>query len=169
MIVDVDAIGQDGEADVTLPFAEMVESGVEISFADPVVGEITLTRSGAITWARGRVTTTVPLTCGRCLRSFAYRLVGTFAEGFRRGAESAPRPQGSGALILPLDGAALDLTEVVRQHLVMALPLVPLCRAECRGLCPVCGADRNEVVCGCVARESDPRLAVLRQFRPASG
>ena len=170
MIVDLDEIGREEPAGTVLAFAETVESGAEISFAQQVEGEIRFTRAGETVWVDGTVGTTVTLTCGRCLRSFPHRLGGAFHEGFRTAATGATRrPRDGGDLILTLEGSTLDVTEVVRQHLLMALPMVPLCRSACRGLCPVCGADRNEIACGCAGEEIDPRLATLRGFRPASG
>ena len=58
----------------------------------------------------------------------------------------------------------LDITEPVRESLLLAVPLQALCREDCRGLCPVCGADRNEGDCGCDTTSVDPRLAALKQF-----
>jgi len=67
----------------------------------------------------------------------------------------------------PITGDELDLWPMVRDALVLELPLAPLCRSDCRGLCPSCGSDRNESPCACVA-ERDPRWAnldVLRSVR----
>ncbi len=67
-------------------------------------------------------------------------------------------------------GDTLDVARLLRSETDLALPMKPLCRADCRGLCPVCGANRNVTACGCEARSVDPRLAPLealrRQFRP---
>lgn len=57
---------------------------------------------------------------------------------------------------------SIDVTDVVRQNVLLALPLAPRCRDDCRGLCPRCGADRNQVDCGCEDDDIDPRLAPLR-------
>jgi uncharacterized protein len=56
----------------------------------------------------------------------------------------------------------LDVTEVARQHLLLAVPFAPVCRPDCAGLCPVCGADRNTNPCHCTARLPDPRWQVLQ-------
>lgn len=157
------------EPSTMLAFTEMVESGAEVAFPGPVQGEIRFTREGETVWVDGAVETEVTLVCSRCLRPFPYRLRGTFREGFRQGAGDSGRLREGAELILDLAGPELDITEVVRQHLLMALPMAPLCQPECRGLCPVCGADRNEVACACAPGEGDPRLAGLRDFRPASG
>jgi uncharacterized protein len=51
---------------------------------------------------------------------------------------------------LPARGDELDLREAVREQLLLRAPRFALCREECRGLCPTCGADRNQDDCGCV-------------------
>lgn len=168
VIVDLESIGRDEPTGTVLAFAETVDSGTDLVF-DRVQGEIRLTRTSEIVWVSGRVAAMVTLACGRCLRSFAHRLEGRFHEGFRIQNGGAGREQTGGDLIVTLDGSALDVTDVVRQHLLMALPITPLCRRDCQGLCPVCGADRNEAACGCAPDRSDPRLAALVRFRPTSG
>ncbi|HEX4489778.1 MAG TPA: DUF177 domain-containing protein [Acidimicrobiia bacterium] len=60
-----------------------------------------------------------------------------------------------------LDGDSIDLEQIVRDHVVLELPTAPRCRDDCRGLCPTCGADRNDVDCGCVEEVGDPRWAAL--------
>jgi len=74
-----------------------------------------------------------------------------------------------------LDGDEIDLEPLVRDLVVLELPGAPLCDDDCRGLCPECGANRNEVTCACVTDDRDPRWAVLDELRladaapPASG
>lgn len=59
----------------------------------------------------------------------------------------------------------LDLTRILRENVLLNLPLQPLCRAECRGLCPHCGINLNETSCRCHVQESDPRLLPFQQLR----
>ena len=63
----------------------------------------------------------------------------------------------------------LDLAHLIREQLQLAVPMKPLCRASCRGLCTECGIDRNADRCDCETEWRDPRLEALRAFRPASG
>jgi uncharacterized protein len=63
------------------------------------------------------------------------------------------------------DGIALDLQPLVHDHVLLAFPIQPLCRPECAGLCQVCGENHNEVQCACQAEATDPRFALLQQFR----
>ena len=63
-----------------------------------------------------------------------------------------------------LDSEMMDITEMIRDTLLAAQPLSNICKPDCQGLCPVCGADLNEGRCSCEASSPDPRLAVLQQF-----
>jgi uncharacterized protein len=63
----------------------------------------------------------------------------------------------------------LDLGHLIREQLQLAVPMKPLCQASCRGLCTVCGIDRNADRCDCETVWRDPRLEALRALRPASG
>lgn len=58
---------------------------------------------------------------------------------------------------LPLEGVTIDLEPVAREAVLLDLPMAPLCREDCAGLCPTCGADRNEGDCGCAAPAADAR------------
>ena len=64
----------------------------------------------------------------------------------------------------PLEGDFLDLLPMVHDVVLLELPIAPLCRPECKGLCPFCGVDRNEVACTC-ATERDERWATLDALR----
>jgi uncharacterized protein len=56
------------------------------------------------------------------------------------------------------------VTRLLRENVLLNLPLQPLCRADCRGLCPHCGVNLNESSCGCQVQEDDPRLAPLQHL-----
>ena len=60
-----------------------------------------------------------------------------------------------------LDGDVIDVYELMREQVLLALPEKPLCSRSCKGLCPICGADLNDEVCECTDTALDPRLAVL--------
>lgn len=66
-------------------------------------------------------------------------------------------------------GDLLDLEPMVRELLLLDAPGAPLCRPDCRGLCPVCGIDRNSDTCTCSTEVSDPRWAALDALRDALG
>jgi len=169
VIVDLDGLELDDRGAGSLSFTEVIESGADVPFPRPVEGHIRFSRADGVTWVRGEVGTEVTLLCARCARPFTHRLMGSFREGYRTSGAAEHGGDGSGTpVVLTLAGSLLDLSEVARQHLVLAVPMAPLCRRECRGLCPTCGADRNEGDCGCGADALDPRLEALRGFRPTA-
>ena len=65
----------------------------------------------------------------------------------------------------PLTGDEIDVGPLVRDAVLLELPLAPLCREACAGLCPVCGANRNDVDCGHEPDDRDPRWAALDQLK----
>ena len=69
-------------------------------------------------------------------------------------------------LLAVLDAAAAsDLAGLLWEEFVLALPVRPLCKPDCKGLCPDCGKNLNEGSCSCVRDEGDPRLAALRGLK----
>lgn len=111
----------------------------------------------------GRIRARVPLTCGRCLETFVA------AVNPEVDVRLVPRPAAGdsvelGAADLDVDfyqNDQLDVSALVAAETTLALPMKPLCRHDCRGLCPVCGGNRNAVACACDSRPPDPRLATL--------
>jgi uncharacterized protein len=101
--------------------------------------------------------------CRRCLRPLEGELQTHVRELYR--ARSAHELDDADEETYPLGGETLDLRPLVRDALLLELPLAPLCREDCAGLCPVCGADRNVEPCDCGAGAVDPRWAVLDVLR----
>jgi len=150
-------------------FQEVVDSRTgDVTFDVPVTGEVEAGRTPQTLSLRGRLVTTAPLVCGRCLSAYRQSLPVVVREEFLIG---GPPASGEGALgpedfIVPLGpDLVLDVTEVARQHLLLALPMVPVCRPDCRGLCPRCGTNLNERECGCEQGEVDPRRAPLLKLK----
>ena len=63
------------------------------------------------------------------------------------------------------DGEFIDVDEIVREQLLLAIPAQLICQENCKGFCPVCGADRNVTDCNCDATEIDPRWSGLRDLQ----
>jgi len=63
------------------------------------------------------------------------------------------------------DGRTIDLDPIVKEQVLLALPVSVVCRDDCKGLCPQCGQDLNEAECGCQLKVVDPRLAVLKTIK----
>jgi uncharacterized protein len=116
----------------------------------------------------GRFEATAHLLCGRCLEPFKARVEPGVDLQF------VPQPSGRQAQVelgpddLEVDfyrADVLDVGELLRSETDLALPMKPLCRPDCRGLCPVCGGNRNVTECQCETRGPDPRLAPLEALR----
>jgi uncharacterized protein len=115
---------------------------------------------------QGHIDVSATQVCGRCLETFPARV--RAAVDVRL----VPRPATGDSVELGADDLdvdfyandELDLGRVIATETTLALPMKALCREDCRGLCPVCGGNRNLVRCACEPREPDPRLAVLRNF-----
>jgi uncharacterized protein len=101
----------------------------------------------------GTVTSSWEGTCRRCLEPVGGVLDATVRELYRarQGDDDA----------FTFTGDQLDLEPMVREAVLLELPLAPLCRADCAGLCPECGANRKEVACGHTTAPVDVRWAGL--------
>ena len=110
----------------------------------------TLLGAGDTVSVRGELRCEATMACARCLRPVAVPLCVSVDERFSRrrdGAEEEDAPEGEARCI---DGAQIDLTDCARELLILELPMRVLCSEDCKGLCPVCGANRNEVSCACL-------------------
>ena len=67
--------------------------------------------------------------------------------------------------VLVVDGRVLETTPILLEQLQLNIPMKPLCRPDCKGLCPECGADLNAGACDCVQETKDPRWAALTALR----
>jgi uncharacterized protein len=111
----------------------------------------------------GSVTGTAAVACARCLAERSEAISVEVCELFGtdgRGAEEDA---------YPVSGTELDLEPMLRDAVALALPLKPVCREECKGLCARCGADLNAGECACAGDDVDPRwagLAALRERLP---
>jgi uncharacterized protein len=148
-----------------------LEEPVELDDADvrvlePVRGRIRLTRDHAGILVEGHLSTRLGLACARCLEPAEADVSVDIAEEFRPtvyipGGPPVADPEEVDPEARIDEFHVLDLGEVVRQALEVAVPLHPLCRPDCAGLCPTCGVDRNRGSCDCEPAP-DPRWETLR-------
>jgi uncharacterized protein len=95
--------------------------------------------------------------CRRCLVDLSGQVRGEFQELFE--------PDAREGETYPLRHEHIDLEPLARETLLLELPLAPLCQQDCRGLCPVCGVDRNRDTCRCPPATADPRWKALDELR----
>lgn len=118
----------------------------------------------------GRVRATLTLACGRCVEPFAWPVDASFDLEYVPEAEALEKPEreiepGEFSLAYYKDGV-IDLGALVQEQFYLAMPMKPLCREDCLGLCAMCGKNLNQGPCECRASWEDPRLAVLRSLLP---
>jgi uncharacterized protein len=128
---------------------------------------------GTTVHVRGRLEAGIEVDCSRCLERYPVAVAQELdLFSLPRPAEE-PDAGEEGVELSDRDvvvgyhaGDALDLGELVREQIVLAVPMKPLCREDCRGLCPRCGRNRNLGPCGCPPDEEpgDPRLEPLRKL-----
>ncbi|GAB4565162.1 MAG: DUF177 domain-containing protein [Anaerolineae bacterium] len=153
------------------------EEDEDVSRLDPAIvptsllrSNLTLLRTDRGILVTGHLGVLVQMSCSRCLEPVEVRLDVDVEEQFY------PTVDVITGRMLPVDEEdqalwidahhILDMTEVVRQDLLLALPLHPLCRDDCAGICPYCGQNLNEGPCDCQANDIDPRWSALLDLKP---
>lgn len=116
----------------------------------------------------GTITAPAEIDCTRCLEPIRKDLAIHFSVGFvapENFAADKEREVSADDLDIDiLDGDRIDLKELVREQILLNLPEQVLCKPDCKGLCPKCGANRNLIDCKCNLDEVDPRWAALRNI-----
>ena len=118
-------------------------------FPLPIRYRLRLNRVGRMLLVRGRLGTTGRFTCARCLKEFSGPVR---VDDFGREVEIAS------------EEGKIDLTPDIREDTILAIPAKPLCRADCRGICLICGRDLNRGDCGCTAPADDSPFAKLTRL-----
>jgi uncharacterized protein len=126
--------------------------------ADFLRGKLTLVRTDQHILVEGSLHSAVAAECVRCLEPFRQHLQIPIEEQFAL----MPGPHAADPLYVVEQDGAIDLTWPMREQLQLSLPIQPLCRPDCRGLCPQCGKNLNEGSCDCTDESIDPRLASLK-------
>ena len=129
-----------------------------LSYLEPPVGEGEISNSADLLTLCGHIRAVMRCACDRCAREFDKTV--DFPADVRLAAELEDEEDPDYYL---LNGDELDIDDLLESVFILGMDPQILCRDDCKGLCPRCGADLNEGGCRCQA-ESDPRLAVLEQL-----
>ena len=144
----------------------------DLEFAGPgsLTGRVHLERHGHDILVRGHLEGILQLNCSRCLTQFSLPVEADFDLLL------APAPDRMGETDEELSKSDLDrdfytgetvnLESILREQVLLTLPLKPLCAEACKGICPRCGADLNQEPCQCPAEESSSRLAIVKNIKP---
>lgn len=150
----------------------MAECSLTCRVTRPLSGTVTLLPQDGGCFVSGRLTGEIVMPCDRCAEEAIVTLDHRF-ESFEPLPEEDPQDEtafdgDADTMIIRTgkDGAPeIDLGGLLWEEFALALPVKPLCRPDCEGVCPLCGKNRNQETCTCVQEDGDPRLAPLRALR----
>jgi len=122
---------------------------------------------------QGDLKVTVEALCDRCAEPAAFPIENHFdlvyMPGNDEGTASENEIDAAGTEVGYYEGSGLALNEVLREVVLLALPMQLVCYENCKGICPVCGQNRNQRNCGCQPEEADDRWNKLKDFRADIG
>jgi uncharacterized protein len=137
------------------------EVGLGEEFSD-VHADVVLDKTPGQITLSAAIVTAASFSCDRCTTPFSSRLEARYGMHYVWNDEEAGRYDISEVVAIPAGNTVIDITEDVRQTVLVAVPLKLLCREDCLGLCPHCGKDLNEGPCACRPGEIDSRWEKLR-------
>jgi uncharacterized protein len=119
-------------------------------------------------FVNGNVETRAQVECDRCLKPVGIPVNADFTLEYIGDSEyessEAAELTEEELSVSVFDGEAIDVDEIVKEQILLAVPTRMLCREDCKGICPECGADKNTGECNCVTNEIDPRWAALKDL-----
>ena len=118
---------------------------------------------------QGRLKVTMATECDRCLEPAEFPIDSNFDLFYRPAlkadfGDEVEIDEGE-AEIAFYEGGGIELKDVLREYVLLSLPMQRICREDCHGICPVCGRNRNLVNCGCEAKQVDERWAALKKLQ----
>ncbi|HSR69726.1 MAG TPA: DUF177 domain-containing protein [Acidobacteriota bacterium] len=142
----------------------------ECTLSQPAVVEATVRLLDDIARIKGRVEGRLNLPCCRCLEPVPLEVDKSFQVEYCPDPELAEEGEEFELEYEDLEtgfyrGDKIDLAGLVNEQLLLEVPMKPICRPDCKGLCPQCGANWNEESCECSQESLDPRLAVLAKLK----
>jgi uncharacterized protein len=157
--------------DETFPPGQIDFSGEDLEQGSPLratgVAELLPHTDGEVRVA-GRYAVEMTAECDRCLGHARFPLDGTF-DLFYRPAASMEREEETAidageAEMGFYERDGLELEDILREQVLLALPMQRICSESCKGICPVCGKNRNETACDCQLESRDSRWDAFRKL-----
>jgi uncharacterized protein len=141
-----------------------VDERVKLIAPARVHGKIRL--AGNEVFLNGHVDTRAQVECDRCLQPDEIPVSADFELEYISGSEyetsAAVELTEAEMSVSVFDGKAIDVDEIVKEQILLAVPTRMLCREYCKGICPQCGTDLNADKCECITDDIDPRWAALK-------
>lgn len=155
--------------DESRPPDKMDTGELDFQIVEPVDMELTLEKMKREVLGRGTISARVKPQCCRCLQDFEIDLdTKVHVRFISRDKLDSDLPEDLADKDLNVfyhDPKFIDIDELIRENLILALPFKLLCQEDCKGLCPQCGANLNKTTCDCPPIETgDPRMAQLKKL-----
>lgn len=135
----------------------------------PVSANLTLLKSDKEVFVRGNMASVVRFRCARCLKEFDHKISSSIDIVYSIAPEQDIKEKELSQQEVDtnhLKGDEININEILLEQLSLDMPMQPICRIDCKGLCPKCGADLNQGKCGCRAAEHvDARFAKLKELK----
>lgn len=165
LLVDLNRLAREGRArlDVDIPTDAAFWEDMDLTPRTPLEVRLEAQQAGPDVVVRGTVRGEFAQECRRCLEPVGVEIDEELGRLYRLG-DALEEDESEDVLPLP-EGAELDLSEPVREQVVVSVPRYVYCREDCQGLCPQCGTNWNESECDCTTDEMDERWAPLRQLQ----
>lgn len=164
--LDVASLPEGHSHQETEEAASEIDVGIQGGrLASPVRLSLDINRSGDEIFVAGRATVSVVFECARCLEDYASTVDSPVNLVVMVGEDTAGSGDEEGLLRVPAGAKSVDLTEEIRSELLVRLPVKPLCKEDCKGLCPECGTNLNVARCACKGGDSVSRWEALKRFK----
>jgi uncharacterized protein len=153
-------------AEITLELeTDSIDVNVEgFSFRDLISVRLNIQKVGEEYLCQGYFNAPVEEECCRCLVLFEDELSGDLNFTIKVGEGESSDEDDADLICIKAGEHLVDISEVVRQALILSIPLKPLCDENCKGLCPSCGVNLNEETCDCKNEEPDDRWEGLKDL-----
>jgi uncharacterized protein len=122
-------------------------------------GDVRVTRTTEGVLLQAEFQGDIPIQCSRCLDDFDITVKTEFTELYAFPTHADEDTE----FVLP-DNYQINLSDSVREYLLLSIPINPICREDCQGLCPICGENFNLNTCDCEVDTTDPRFDVLKEL-----
>lgn len=157
------------EFNFTLAPAEIDLESEIAKLKDETLVKGILTKQIAETDVEGKITANIEIECTRCLTPLEKKMEIPFRAVFiapEHYSEDKETELGADDLdVSIIENDEINLTEIVREQILLNLPEQVFCREDCKGLCPICGVNKNTQSCDCEESEIDPRWAKLKELK----
>jgi len=144
-----------------------VDERIRLTEPATVKGKVRL--SGNEVFVNGHIDTRAQVECDRCLQQIELPVSADFALEYITGSDyetsNLAELTEDAMAVSVFDGETIDVDEIVKEQIVLAVPTRVLCREDCKGICPQCGIDKNTGECQCVTDDIDPRWAALKNLK----